>query len=77
MVTTPLLTNGSRSSLTIEVDQVDLARITLHLPNLQATIEVIVSGEHLEQLQRQLTAATRQARKDAMRARTIRAEVAS
>jgi len=74
---TPYVQQAARGNVTIEVDPVELAVLTVTIPNTGLELQVCLSGENLEQLATELAKARRAARKDAMRAATARAEAAS
>lgn len=76
-VHTPYIEQSARGSLTVEVDPVELAFLTLRIPASGLEVTIALSGEHLEQLDTALGKARRAARKDAMQRATARVEAAS
>lgn len=76
-VHTPYIEQSARATVTVEVDPVELATLTLRIPASGLEVAIVLSGEHLEQLDAALGKARRSARKAAMLKATHRAEAAS
>jgi hypothetical protein len=62
-VHTPYLDQAARGNLRLDVDLADQATLTLTLPMTGLVVDIVLVGEHLEQLQKQIASGIRAAKR--------------
>jgi hypothetical protein len=66
-VHTPYIDQAARGNLRLNVDLADQATITLTLPMTGLVVDIVLVGEHLEQLQKQIAAGIRAHKRAALK----------
>ena len=66
-ITTPILSQGGRGNWALEIDG-DLGILTVHHPMAGVQLELVLSGEHLEQFVSEVARQARAARKARLKA---------